>query len=234
MMTDRNEGSWTRRSIQVMVTMGAILVGVAAQAQPAAGQTAEGAQKFLATLVAKGNATTWFIDAQNRRNYVRNMAKVTTVEYAAVFFDDPQEWQKPIEKQLLPFTLSEIDTLGPTGKPDVCMTRLAKWRVHANEQKVETQTWRTTKPGILKDRLYEHRLTGTHELSPELLAPHWIDWRNVELARTPESTQMTASFKEKTFTANLAFTGETDLIDRVEYAMKFLKLSCDDTAANGF
>jgi hypothetical protein len=45
---------------------------------------------------------------------------------------------------------------------------------------------------------------------------------------------MTASFKEKNYTAHLSFTGETELVDRVEYAMKFLKLSCDDTTATGF
>jgi len=204
-----------------------------AQAQQPS-QTAEGAQKFLSTLVAKGSVTTWFVDAQRRRNHVRSMAKVTTVEFAAVFFDPPEEWQKPIEKQLLPFTLSEIDTLGPNGKPDACMTRLAKWSVNADEQMVETQTWQTTKPGFLKDKLYEHRLAGTYELPPELLAPHWINWRDVTLARTPEGTQITASSKDKNLTANLAFTGDNDLIDRVEYAMKFLKMSCDDGAATGF
>ncbi|WP_457424609.1 hypothetical protein [Roseateles sp. P5_E7] len=221
------------RWIATLSVLGCTLCATLAEAQQPT-QTADGAQKFLATLVAKGNATTWFVDAQNRRNYVRNMAKVTTVEFAAVFFDDPVEWQKPIEKQLLPFTLSEIDTLGPKEKPDACMTRLAKWRVNEKEQMVETQTWRTTKPGFLKDQLYEHRLSGTYEPSPELLAPHWIDWRNVTLTRTPEGTQMTASFKGKDLTANLAFSGETELIDRVEYAMKFLKMSCDDSTATGF
>jgi hypothetical protein len=221
------------RSIATLSVLGCTLWAAPAEAQQPS-QTADGAQQFLATTVAKGNATVWFIDGQNRRNHVRTMAKVTTVEFAAVFFDDPVEWQKPIEKQLLPFTLSEIDTLGPKGKPDACMTRLAKWRVNANEQLVETQTWRTTKPGLLKDRLYEHRLTGTHQPSPELLTPHWIDWRNVHLARTPEGTQVTASFKEKDVTAHLAFTGDMELIDRVEYAMKFLKLSCDNSTATGF
>lgn len=223
----------TLRWMATLSALGGMLCSPPALAQPPA-QTAEGAQKFLATLVAKGRATAWFIDAQNRRNYVRNLAKVTTVEFAAVFFDDPVEWQKPIEKQLLPFTLREVDTLSPQGKPDACMTRLAQWSVNANEQLVETQTWQTTKPGLLKDRLYEHRLTGTYEPSPELMAPHWIDWRNVALARTPEGTQMTASFKDRDVTAHLAFTGEAELIDRVEYAMKFLKMSCDDGAATGF
>lgn len=226
-----NIATATRHRIH-LIALCLAMASLTAQAQPA--QTADGAQKFLATLVAKGHATAWFIDAQNRRNHVHNMAKVTTVEFAAVFFEDPVDWQKPIEKQLLPFTVSEIDTLGPSGKPDPCMTRLTKWVVNVNEQMVETQTWRTTKPGFLKDQLFEHRLTGTYEPSPELLAPHWIDWRNVKLARTPEGTQMTASFKDKDFTANLAFTGEAELIDRVEYAMKFLKLSCDDSTATGF
>lgn len=222
-----------KRSIATLSVLGCTLWAPLAEAQQPS-QTADGAQQFLATLVAKGHATVWFIDAQNRRNYVRNLAKVTTVEFAAVFFDDPVEWQKPIEKQLLPFTLNETDTLGSKGRPDACMTRLAKWSVNANEQLVETQTWRTTKPGLLKDRLYEHRLTGTHQPSPELLAPYWIDWRNVNLARTPEGAQMTASFKDKDFTVHLAFTGDTELIDRVEYAMKFLKLSCDNSTATGF
>ena len=233
-MTERHQGTGMHRGVRAMAVIAAALSGLTAQAQPAtSGQTAEGAQKFLATLVAKGHATTWFVDAQNRRNHVRTMAKVNTFEYG-VFADAPSEWQKPIEKQLLPFTIHQIDTLGPNGKPDACMTRLAAWRVNANEQRIETQTWRTTKPGVLQDRIYEHRLTGTHEPSPELLGPHWIDWRHVDLARAPEGTQMTVSFKGKVFTAHLAFNGETELIDRVEYAMKFLKMSCDDSAATGF
>jgi hypothetical protein len=32
----------------------------------------------------------------------------------------------------------------------------------------------------------------------------------------------------------MAFTGDAELIDRVEYAMKFLKMSCDEGAATGF
>ncbi|MFK4705339.1 hypothetical protein ABIC83_002167 [Roseateles asaccharophilus] len=69
------------------------------------------------------------------------MAKVSTFEYG-VFADAPSEWQKPIENQLLPFTLGEIDTLGPNDKPDACVTRRAKWRLHANEQTVENHTSR--------------------------------------------------------------------------------------------
>lgn len=228
---------------QWIVTLGALGCALssppvsAQQAEPAQpktqqSQTAEGAQKFLATLVRKGGATAWFIDAQGRTNYVLGKARKTTTHVGALFGDDKKESDSRVEKQLGAFNLTEIDIQGPDGKPDACMTQLTKWS--PSEQLTETQNWQTTDEGILIDTPILHEQTSTYQLSPELLGPHWIDWRNVKLARTPQGTQMIASFKEKNYTAHLSFGGESALIDRVEYAMKFLKLSCDDTATTGF
>lgn len=210
------------------------LTALGAQAQQAApqGQTAEGAQRFLGALVRKGHAYTWFVDAAGRTNYARGKSVETVTHIGVIMGNEERKYEKVIEKQLSSFTVNEIDTQGPDGKPDACMTRIAKWQ--AREPLTESRSWQTTDEGILIDTPILHAETSTYELSPELAAPHWIDWRNVKIARTTNGAQMTASFKEKTFTAHLAFTGETELVDRVEYAMKFLKLSCDDTASTGF
>jgi len=205
------------------------LAPLATQAQQA--QTAEGAQRFLAALVKKGNAQAWFVDGQGRTNYVRGKA-VKTSTHIGVISNDEEKSERTVEKQLPPFTVTEIDSQGTNGKPDACMTRITQWAPSA--PLVEANSWQTTDEGFLIDTPILHAETSTYELSPELSSPHWIDWRNVKLARTLNGAQMTASFKEKNFTANLAFSGETELVDRIEYAMKFLKLSCDDTAATGF
>ena len=214
-----------------------LTLALGAQAQqapgpaPQQGQTAEGAQRFLSTLVRKGNGYAWFVDAQNRTNHVRGKA-VRTTTHVGVISNEEQKSERVIEKQLGAFAVSAIDSQGPDGKPDACLTRIAKWET--KEQLVENKSWQTTDEGILIDTPILHNENSAYELSPELLGPHWIDWRNVKLARSTNGAQMTASFKAKNFTAHLSFTGETDLVDRVEYAMKFLKMSCDDTTATGF
>ncbi|MDR7332378.1 hypothetical protein [Roseateles asaccharophilus] len=210
-----------------------LALGAQAQQAPAPqpSQTAEGAQRFLSTLVRKGNGYAWFVDAQNRTNYVRGKA-VRTTTHIGVMGNDETKSERVIEKQLGAFTVSSIDSQGPDGKPDACLTRIAKWET--KEQFVENKSWQTTDEGILIDTPILHNENSTYELTPELVGPHWIDWRNVKLARSTNGAQMTASFKAKNFTAHLSFTGETELVDRVEYAMKFLKMSCDDTTATGF
>ncbi|HEY8880473.1 MAG TPA: hypothetical protein VIN03_23085 [Roseateles sp.] len=199
--------------------------------RPQSGQTAEGAQRFLSTLVKKGNGYAWFVDAQARTNYVRGKAQRTTT-HVGVLGNDEEKTERAIEKQLGAFAVTAIDTQAADGRPDACMTRIAKWE--PKEALSESKNWQTTDEGILIDTPILHVETSTYELSPELLAPHWIDWRNVKLARSTNGAQMTASFKERNLTAHLSFTGETELMDRVEYAMKFLKMSCDDTTATGF
>jgi len=218
------------RWIATPVVLGCALAAFSAQAQQAT-QTAEGAQKFLAALVRKGNAHAWFVDAQGRTNYVRGKATRTRTEIG-LLGADKSETETAIEKQLSAFPVNEVDSQGADGKADACLTRIAKWQVR--EQLTESRSWNTTDEGILVDTPILHSENSTYELPPELQAPHWIDWRNVKIARSTNGAQMTATFKEKTFIANLAFTGETELVDRVEYAMKFLKLSCDDTTATGF
>lgn len=200
-------------------------------AKAPAGQTAEGAQRFFAALVKKGNAQAWFVDAQGRTNPVRGKA-VRTSTHVGIVSDDEQRSERVVEKQLSAFAVSSIDTQGPAGQRDACLTRIAQWEVR--EPLTETRSWHDVDSGILIDTAIVHKETTGYELPAELAGPHWIDWRNVKLARATNGSAMTASFKEKNFVAHLAFTGETDLIDRVEYAMKFLKMACDDTAATGF
>jgi hypothetical protein len=194
-------------------------------------QTAEGAQRFLAAVVKKGNAHAWFIDAQGKTNPVRGKA-ITKSTHVGVLNDNEEKSERRIEKQLAAFTVTDIDTQGPSGKLDACLTRIAKWELR--DQLTDTRSWQTMDEGILIDTPILHTEVSTYELSPELASPHWIDWRNVKLGRSANGGQMTASFKAKNFIANLAFTGEPELLDRIEYAMKFLKMSCDDTAATGF
>ncbi|MDR7296522.1 hypothetical protein J2X16_001861 [Pelomonas aquatica] len=220
-----------KRWTTMLCALGATLLAATAQAQQAA-QTAEGAQRFLSTLVKKGNGYAWFVDAQGRTNYVRGKATTTTTRVGVLLGNDEEKSERLVDKQLTAFSLTQIDTEGADGKPDACMTRIAKWGVR--EPLTENKTWQTTDEGILIDTPIVHVENSIYELPQELASPHWIDWRNVKLSRSTNGGQMTASFKEKNYTAHLSFTGESELVDRVEYAMKFLKLSCDDTTATGF
>lgn len=200
-------------------------------AKAPAGQTAEGAQRFFAALVKKGNVQAWFVDGQGRTNPVRGKA-VRETTHVGIVSDDEEKSERVVEKQLTAFAVTAVDSQGPGGQQDACLTRIAKWDVR--ETLVESRNWKDVDSGFLVDTDIVHKERTTYELPPELAAPHWIDWRNVKLARATNGTSMTASFKGKNYTAHLAFTGETELVDRVEYAMKFLKMACDDTAATGF
>ncbi|RZL28566.1 MAG: hypothetical protein EOP35_25985 [Rubrivivax sp.] len=171
------------------------------------------------------------MDGQGRTNYVRGKA-VETITEVGLISEDKHERASAVEKQLGAFVVSEVDIQGPEGKPDACMTRVAKWQ--PREPLVETRNWQSTDEGILIDTTNLHVQTVTLELSAELASPQWIDWRNVKIARAVNGGQMTASFANGKQTLHFAFSGESELIDRVEYAMKFLKMSCDDTAATGF
>ena len=209
------------------------LAAAGAQAQTAAtGQTAEGAQKFMSALVKKESGWLWLVDAAGRTNYVQGKSVYKRTVVNALTANDESHHQDVVEKQLQSFHVTEIDMQGSDDKPDACMTRITKWRVR--DQLLASESWQSTEEGFLVDSPVLHSKQTTYQVPPEMSAPHWIDWRNVKLARATNGAQMTASFKGKAYTVNLAFTGETELLDRVEYAMKFLKLSCDDTTSTGF
>lgn len=200
-------------------------------AKPPSGQTAEGAQRFFSALVKKGNAQAWFVDGQGRTNHVRGKA-VRETTHVGIVSDNEEKSERLVEKQLAAFPVTAVDSQGPAGQQDACLTRIAKWDVR--EPLTESRNWNDVDSGFLVDTAIVHKEKTSYELPPELAAPHWIDWRNVKLVRATNGSAMTASFKEKNFIAHLAFTGEVELVDRVEYAMKFLKMACDDTAATGF
>ncbi|WP_457424607.1 hypothetical protein [Roseateles sp. P5_E7] len=219
------------RRIAHLVMLACAVSPLMAQAQQAA-QTAEGAQRFLAALVKKGAAQAWFVDAQGRTNHVRGKATRTTT-HIGILGSEETKSERAVEKPLAPFVVTEIDSETASGQKDACLTRITKWEVR--DQLTETRGWQETDSGILIDTPILHSEIILYELSPELAAAHRIDWRNVKLSRSTNGAQITASFKEKNFLANLAFVpGEPELADRIEYAMKFLKLSCDDTTATGF
>jgi hypothetical protein len=222
-----------KRTASLGLLASMLTMSMAAQAQPAPqGQTAEGAQKFLAAVARKGGAQAWFVDAQGRNNYVRGKATRTTTRIELLGPEESKS-ERSIEKQLPPFTVTEIDMQGANGRKDACLTRIAKWE--AKEQLFENRSWSEVDEGILVDTTILHSESSRYEPSSELTSPHWIDWRNVKLSRSANGAQITVSFKEKMFLANLAFVpGEPELADRIEYAMKFLKMSCDDTAETGF
>ena len=214
------------------ITLGLLAGTLAAGAALAQqNQTAEGAQRFLAALVKKGNGHAWLVDAQGRTNHVRGKAVITTVE-VGLLSEESRKIERASEKQLSSFIVSELDTQDPDGNVNACITRIAQWR--PRESLVSTTNWTSTDEGVFIDTDYRHTQVLTFELSPELSSPQWIDWRNVKLTRSTNGAQMQVAFTAKQHTVNLAFHGETDLVDRVEYAMKFLKMSCDDTASTGF
>jgi hypothetical protein len=223
------------KTLKALGIIAAALASITAHAQQT--QTAEGAQRFLALLVKNGNAQAWFVDAQGRTNPVPGLASDSLVYFRSVLdgmlsSKSNEKAERITEKQLKPFAVTEIDISGANGKPNACLTRISKWEV--GDQLVEVKQWWSKEEGFLTDIPVQHTETSTYKLPPELATPHWIDWRNVTLNRVQNGTQMTASSKGKNFTANLSFAGETELVDRIEYAMKFLKLSCDDAAATGF
>lgn len=215
-------------------------------------QTAEGAQKFLASLKTRGAeiVNVNFVDGNGapiplqgtetlRSAWVRRSGGVEVEEPAYKYTPDPLVRSITRPMQFL-FGIVGLDAVNASGKPDACVTRIPRIYV-SSQEKLEDHT---VSEGVFPEK----KLVGYKD-SPirwytdwkledplqKFAAPHYIDWRKAKVARTADGARILVTAPGPGYWTQLSFLAmDADLTDRIEYAAKFLQMSCDPTANTGF
>ena len=210
------------------------LPAFAAQGAP----TAESMQQFLATTAKKVVTQVYFADAAGRMNYVtgKYTGQVRTVKGGA--FGKTKETVAPlpertIDKQLIVINPSVLEAIDAYGRPTACATRITE---------VVAPPYDDTRSDTGNDtRTFTFTMTFTDEqwkyepLTKFMSPAQVIDWSDVQIHRSAQGW-ITAIAKGQSF-ARVELTymaADHDTADRIEYAMKFLALSCGASAASRF
>jgi hypothetical protein len=210
-----------------------------AAALPAAAQsmrTAEGAQQFLADTAKKVQTRVQFVDAAGRANYVtgKYTGDVKTIKGGLRKQKETIEAlpEKPVDKKVSDISASLIEAIDAWGRPSACATRITE---------VTAPPYDDVKSDARNDtRSFSWTLTYTNEawkyepLTKFTSPAQVIDWSNAAFYRSAEGG-ITISSKGQAFPSiHLTYiASDPDLADRIEYAMKFLMMSCSDNAIAG-
>jgi len=215
-------------------------------------QTAEGAQKFLASLKARGPdiVNIGFVDGngesiplQGTETYhsawVRRSGGTEVEETAYKHQPDPKT--TPISQSMkFLFGVGALDAVNAGGKPDACVTRIEKIYVSPKEKLEDHSVTENTFPEKKLVGYKDSPIRWYHEWKLEdplqkFAAPHYIEWAKAKVARSADGSRVNVTAPGPTFWTRLVFVPmDADLADRIEYAAKFLQMSCDKTADTGF
>lgn len=203
----------------------------AAHAQSA--QTAEGAQAFLATMAKRGFARATFVDAMGRPNHVTgtHIQQISRVKLSI----KEEKSSGVVEKSLGEFAVTALSSGDPQGSMDACTTRIDDFKPQVNLLEHSSTSWE--EPGfMISVTVLSNQTWDYTEGFQKFTAPHFIDWRQAQVIRSNDGSRIDISTKGHAFPTNiLSFVpGDPELADRIEYAAKFLRMSCDETADTGF
>ncbi|PZU48015.1 MAG: hypothetical protein DI568_08635 [Sphingomonas sp.] len=184
----------------------AAMVLAAAPASAQVKQTAEGAQAFISSMFEMPGVSKWLIADGQTRLVNGNPA-------------------------LLLIGLEQIEHVDRTGAKNACTTQISKIRFD--------QT--TLESG---GAFYNVGDSALPALPGVFAAPLYVDWGKTSVSRgigtNPTSTWHFVSARftiDNAKTVPVYFrlsTQDSALADRIEYAMKFLQMSCDVSAKDGF
>ena len=222
------------RTIRALAVLACAATGVAStQATAQATQTAEGAQAFLRTMTERGHARLTLVDAQGRPNYIEGQHKVqiTRVKLSA----KEEESGNPVTRILSPMQVTAIGP-GDAHGPDACTTQIEGVKPPADLFDVRSSSWE--EPGfmisitVLKTESWDY--TASFQ---RLQGVQYLDWRHATVTRSNDGgeiyIQARAAAPWKAITLSF-HPAHQELSDRIEYAAKFLQMSCDEAAATGF
>ncbi|KRG46438.1 hypothetical protein ARC20_05425 [Stenotrophomonas panacihumi] len=131
--------------------------------------------------------------------------------------------------------LKSMDSLNEAGNPDPCVTRLLEIDSRAPGVWAQGIRWSITAPGVG----YSAPITA-------FPMPRYIHWGKASIARvvysydesgTDRTEYIVARYMrpgEKTADALVIGASDSGMVDRIEYAMKFLQASCDTSVSTGF
>ncbi|MBD9481073.1 hypothetical protein [Pseudoxanthomonas sp. PXM02] len=207
------------------------LPSTTARAQSA--QTAEGAQAFLATMAKRGFSRVTFLDTLGRPNHVTG---THTVDISRIKLSIKEETSSNVvEKSLGEFVVSGLSSGDAQGAVDACTTRIDSFQPPAGVFENSSTTWE--EPGFLVSvTVLKSEVWNYTEGFKKFVTPQFIDWRQAQVVRSNEGGRIDVRAKGQAFATNILsfLPGDPELADRIEYATKFLRMSCDETADTGF
>lgn len=227
------KGSKDLRWVTLMaIGVGASLPAVAANRV----QSAEGAQQFLAAMAKDVMTQVYFVDAAGRNNYVtgKYTGDVKTIKGGLRKTKETVQAlpEKLVDKQVANVRASVLEAIDSAGRSNACATRITE---------VTAPPYDDVKSDATDDtRSFSWTLTYTNEswkyepLTKFMSPAEVIDWGKAKVGRGLDGS-VTVLSKGQTFPkVYLTYVaGDHDLADRIEYAMKFLVMSCDETVGIG-
>lgn len=191
--------------------------------------SAESAQRYLAMLLKTVATQVRFVDAAGRTNYVtgKYTGDVKTIKGGLRKTKETVEAlpERFIEKQLADLRVAQIDAIDAYDRTNNCATRITQ---------VVAPDYNENKSSSGDDtRAFSFTLTYTNEvwtyepLTRFMSPAQVIDWSSVRINRSPEH-YLTVTSKGQAFPSiHLTyFPGNPDLADQIEFAMKFLAMTC--------
>jgi hypothetical protein len=224
----RKEWKGRRGAMLAAISACVALPTVAAQGAP----TAKDAQEYLATMTRQVVTRVVFVDGAGRTNYVTgtHSGEVKTIKGGA--FGKPKESvtalpDQAVEKQLADVRPAVLEPIDAYGRPTACATRLTK---------VEAPTYDEEKSDSATDnKSFSFKLTYTTErwhyepLTKFMSPAEVIDWSNVSITRGYDGSVSVTSWGQAFAKLQMTYVAaDPDVADRIEYAMKFLSMSCSD------
>ncbi|WP_162254460.1 hypothetical protein [Pelomonas sp. Root1444] len=208
-------------------------------------QTAEGAQRFLALLAKDGHLNVGLPDKNGALMSVQGTRK-TTYRWQNKGVPDNSR-PGPYDDTSAPVTaplkwllvIRKLEGMNESANADACTTRAETTTTEKLGSTSSDSHWLTKETFFNVERLwYQTTITDEYEdPAVKYAGPHFFAWGRAVISRAANG-RITARAPGLKFNTELVFLGDMvkdpDLADRVEYAMKFLKASCDKTAATGF
>lgn len=209
-------------------------------------QTAGGAQKFLASMIGRMPVGVQFRDGQGNQVPMRGTETTTHLLEKSYNLPVAGETTKPVSRApQWPMTALKLDAVDSDGHASACTTRIAEFDKDPREQleyqsKIMLNTGRAhsilgrwlNKP----DDVYAQEwdvVTKLEDPRVTFAPPHYIDWGRAKIERSEDRISIKSPGPEFEIWLDF-FPADEDLKDRIEYASKFLQMSCDAAADSGF
>jgi len=196
----------------------AVAIGLLASASSVAQsqQTAQGAQQFLSLLVSEGTVPAALQFAEVRTTVKHRVFHKKALRGWVETKSTTSEWNFPREA-----TVERLSAL------DACTTNITGLAFSDLDKKAAD-------PADYNDEYATSEMLYEPSPATAMAPPHSIAWGKATVSRGGGG--VTARVADNRFKHLTLFYRTTDpeLQDRIEYAMKFLQMSCDAAAGTGF
>jgi hypothetical protein len=138
--------------------------------------------------------------------------------------------ERAVDKQLSDVRASLLESIDAHGRPTACATRITEVTAPIYDESKSDQNTDSRSFSWTMTDTYE---TWTYEPLTKFMNPaQVIDWSQAKVDRNPDGSVTVTSKGQAYPTIYLTYVpGDLDLADRIEYAMKFLAMSCGTVGA---